>query len=53
MKLDLHYVDPWLVSRYDTDNPHGPDTDFYVALADCLNSQTIVDLGCGTGLLTR
>lgn len=53
MKLDLHYVDPRLVALYDRDNPRGPDTDFYVGLAAELGAERIVDLGCGTGLLTR
>src|SRR5690348_3539467 len=53
MKLDLHYVDPRLVELYDTDNPRGADTDFYVQLAAEIGARTIVDLGCGTGLLTR
>lgn len=52
MKLDLHYVDPRLVELYDSANPRGADTDFYRQLAAELNAQTIVDLGCGTGLLT-
>ncbi len=53
MHLDLHYVDPRLVALYDRDNPRGIDTDFYLALADELGAQRILDLGCGTGLLTR
>src|SRR5215217_2386489 len=53
MQLDLHYVDPRLVDLYDTDNPRGADTDFYVRLANDLDARTIIDLGCGTGLLTR
>jgi SAM-dependent methyltransferase len=53
MKLDLHYVDPRLVELYDQANPRGADTDFYLQLAADLNARTIVDLGCGTGLLTR
>lgn len=52
MELDLHYVDPRLVALYDIDNPRGADTDFYVALAASLNARRILDLGCGTGLLT-
>jgi SAM-dependent methyltransferase len=51
--LDLHYVDPRLVALYDGANPAGPDTAFYVRLADEKAAQTIVDLGCGTGILTR
>ncbi|MEZ4673141.1 MAG: class I SAM-dependent methyltransferase [Caldilineaceae bacterium] len=52
MKLDLHYVDPRLVALYDSANPWGADSDFYLQLADELGAETIVDLGCGTGLLT-
>lgn len=53
MKLDQHYVDPRLVALYDADNPHGADTDFYLSLAADLNARRILDLGCGTGLLTH
>ena len=52
MKLDAHYVDPRLVALYDRDNPRGKDTDFYLALAEETHARRIVDLGCGTGLLT-
>lgn len=50
--LDLHYTDPRLVALYDRDNPRGPDTDFYLQLAERLAARRIIDLGCGTGLLT-
>lgn len=53
MKLDQHYVDPRLVALYDHDNPRGADTDFYLNLAAELGARRILDLGCGTGLLTR
>ena len=53
MELDRHYLDPRLVDLYDIENPRGADTDFYLALAERLSAHTIVDLGCGTGLLTR
>ncbi len=53
MKLDRHYVDPRLVELYDHDNPRGADTDFYLRLAADLDARRILDLGCGTGLLTR
>ncbi len=52
VKLDLHYVEPRLVALYDDDNPRGDDTKFYVQLAAELDPQLIIDLGCGTGLLT-
>ncbi|WP_028474257.1 class I SAM-dependent methyltransferase [Nocardioides alkalitolerans] len=41
-----------LVDLYDEDNPDGPDHDFYRALADELDAHAVVDLGCGTGMLT-
>ena len=53
MKLDLHYTDPRLVDLYDVDNPRGIDYDFYIQLAKDIKAKTIIDLGCGTGLLTR
>jgi SAM-dependent methyltransferase len=53
VKLDLHYVDPRLVDLYDHDNPRGADTDFYLDLATDLHAHGILDLGCGTGMLTR
>lgn len=53
IKLDLHYADPRLVELYDLENTRGADTDFYVRLAAELGSRRILDLGCGTGLLTR
>ncbi len=53
MKLDQHYVDPRLVELYDIENSRGADTDFYLHLATELEARHIIDLGCGTGLLTR
>ena len=53
IKLDQHYVDPRLVELYDIENARGADTDFYIRLAAELNARTVLDLGCGTGLLTR
>jgi SAM-dependent methyltransferase len=47
------YRDADLVTFYDADNPAGPDHDYYRALAAETGAQKIVDLGCGTGLLTR
>jgi len=47
------YRDADLVELYDLDNPGGEDHAYYRALADEIDARTIVDLGCGTGLLTR
>ncbi|WP_026550706.1 class I SAM-dependent methyltransferase [Arthrobacter sp. Br18] len=44
--------DPRLVQLYDSDNPDGADSDFFRSLADDLDARKVVDLGCGTGLLT-
>lgn len=44
--------DPRIVDLYDIDNPDGPDHDFYRALAYARDARTILDLGCGTGMLT-
>jgi SAM-dependent methyltransferase len=52
MKLDQHYVDLRLVELYDIENTRGADTDFYLSLAAELEAKKILDLGCGTGLLT-
>ncbi|MCA9727736.1 MAG: class I SAM-dependent methyltransferase [Candidatus Eisenbacteria bacterium] len=49
----MHYVEPRLVALYDLENPRGPDTDFYLDLANEIDARSIIDLGCGTGLLTR
>ena len=48
----MSQTDPRLAMLYDTDNPDGPDHDYFRALADRVDAQTIVDLGCGTGILT-
>jgi SAM-dependent methyltransferase len=44
--------DPRLVDLYDEDNPDGPDHDYYRGLADSVEARSVLDLGCGTGLLT-
>jgi SAM-dependent methyltransferase len=48
------FTHPRLVAAYDTLNPYAPDAQpgFYRELAAELAATTIVDLGCGTGLLT-
>ncbi|GAA4010137.1 hypothetical protein GCM10022631_23330 [Deinococcus rubellus] len=52
-QIDQHDVDPRLVALYDQGNPRGADTDFYLHLAAETDARRILDLGCGTGLLTR
>lgn len=47
------YRDVELVELYDLDNPGGEDHAYYRALADAVDARSIIDLGCGTGLLTR
>jgi SAM-dependent methyltransferase len=51
--IDDPYRDADLVELYDLDNPGGEDHAYYRALADEIDARPIVDLGCGTGLLTR
>ncbi len=43
--------DARLVDLYDVDNPDGPDHDYVRSLADEIGAQSILDVGCGTGLL--
>jgi SAM-dependent methyltransferase len=53
--LITEFDDPRLVAIYDTINAYGPgeQPDFYAQLAVDIGARTVVDLGCGTGLLTR
>lgn len=46
------YNNSHLAAIYDADNPDGEDHDFFRAKAEELTALRIVDLGCGTGLLT-
>jgi SAM-dependent methyltransferase len=45
------FTDPRLVALYDTVCPMGEDRIFYLELVAELDATTIVDIGCGTGLL--
>lgn len=51
VRLDEHYTDPLLVERYDAENSGRDDTAYYLRLADSLGARTVVDIGCGTGVL--
>lgn len=46
------FSDPRLVAIYDTVNAIHEYKDFYVELASRLGATSIIDIGCGTGLLT-
>jgi SAM-dependent methyltransferase len=46
-----YFADPRLAGLYDALNVGRHDIDFYLALADELQARTVVDVGCGTGLL--
>lgn len=53
MKLDPGWLEPAVAASYDGPDPIGPDKQFMVALADESDARTVVDLGCGTGVLAR
>ncbi len=48
------FVEPRLVAIYDSTNSYEPNTqpDFYSSLARQLGARRVIDLGCGTGLVT-
>lgn len=48
----MTYDDWRLAAIYDADNPGGEDHDYFRELADRSGADRIVDLGCGTGILT-
>ncbi|MEQ7127224.1 class I SAM-dependent methyltransferase [Actinopolymorpha sp. B11F2] len=47
------YRDERFVARYEIDNPPSDDHAYYRTLADEIDAKKVIDLGCGTGLLTR
>jgi SAM-dependent methyltransferase len=47
------YRDEQLMELYDLDNAPSDDHGYYRSLADAIEARKIIDLGCGTGLLTR
>jgi SAM-dependent methyltransferase len=54
VSLSTEFTDSRLVAVYDAVNAYDPDTQprFYRELARELGAETIVDLGCGTGLIS-
>jgi SAM-dependent methyltransferase len=51
--LDLNeFYDPRLVAIYDTVNPVAEYETFYLDLASKLSASSVIDIGCGTGMLT-
>lgn len=46
------FSNPRLVTLYDVLNPLGDDSEFFCQQVAKLSAKTIIDLGCGTGLLT-
>lgn len=53
MSASLEFTDQNLVTIYDAVNPIDDKIDFFVELADTLQADKIIDLGCGTGLLSH
>ena len=49
--LFREFTDPRLAAVYDALGPGRADTDFYLELAAELAASSVVDIGCGTGLL--
>ena len=54
MRTIAEFTDPRLVAIYDTANAYAPDTQsrFYSHTAKDQHAGIVVDLGCGTGLIT-
>lgn len=48
----MHDYDARIVDLYDGDNPAGDDHDYYRSLANHIGARSILDVGCGTGILT-
>lgn len=44
--------DARIVDLYDGDNPAGDDHEYYRTLAERMGARSILDIGCGTGILT-
>lgn len=53
MSASTEFTDPRLIAIYDVVNPIDDKADFFIDLANKLQAQRIIDLGCGTGLLSN
>ncbi|MGR6469159.1 class I SAM-dependent methyltransferase [Rhizobium sp. PAMB 3182] len=51
-EVDRHYSDPALAALYDLDSGWGADRQYFLDLAG-VTPIRVLDLGCGTGLLSR
>lgn len=51
MTVEEYFSDPRLARLYDTLCGGRDDIEFYLALAEGIGATTIIDIGCGTGLL--
>jgi 2-polyprenyl-3-methyl-5-hydroxy-6-metoxy-1,4-benzoquinol methylase len=52
--LAPEFTDPRQVAIYDAVDSYEPGTqpDFYLRVAEEVRAETVVDLGCGTGIIT-
>ena len=48
---DAQFADPRLVALYDAFESDRPDLDVYAAMVDEFGARTVLDVGCGTGVL--
>lgn len=51
VSLFREFTDPRMAALYDALGPQRADTDFYLELAAELAASSVIDIGCGTGLL--
>jgi 2-polyprenyl-3-methyl-5-hydroxy-6-metoxy-1,4-benzoquinol methylase len=51
MPVDEIFANPRLAAVYDLFDDDRRDLDAYVAIADELDAETVLDVGCGTGSL--
>jgi len=51
MAPDAHFEHPRLVAVYDALDPDRSDLEPYLAVADHLGARSVLDIGCGTGVL--